>query len=155
MLKIRLVNINDCDYLYEWINDPVTREASFISNKISYEEHRSWFDRSLKDPKRTIYIAEDKNKVCVGAVRLDNINENVVEFDINIAPAMRGKGYGVKLLEMACNRYPKKANKIMYLARIKKANIPSIKTFVKAGFFELFNYQDRKHGPVNVLGRIS
>lgn len=95
-LKLRRAEAKDSDDLFAWVNDPVTRQASFNSAPISYEQHQEWFCRSMKDPNRLIFVAADEQCDSIGAVRIDKLNADVAEFDINLSPAMRGKDTGQK-----------------------------------------------------------
>jgi len=150
-IKIRKAKINDCKDVFNWRNDELTRKVSFSSDPVSYDDHLRWFNDSLSDPSRTIYIGENHNGNKIGVIRLDRRNKDVAEFNINIAPEMRGKGYGSRLIELACVSYSQEYGQCLFLARIKKDNLASFKTFKKAGFIELFEYNDKDLGPITVL----
>jgi len=152
---LRKADWRDCDDLYRWRNDEETRKASFNSDPIPYDTHRKWFENSLKDPKRFMYVAEDEAGNKIGVVRLDRKNEQVAEFDINLAPEMRGKGYGALLIEEACRKFSNESYCSLFLARAKMDNLASIRVFKKDGFFGMFDYVDARWGGVVVLGRFS
>ncbi len=154
-IKFRKVLAEDCDDVFRWLNDKETLNASFHSDPVPYETHKQWFAGSLKNPQRHIYLAEEKDGNKIGVVRLDRSNEQVAEFAINLAPEMRGKGYGAELIQVACRRFVSDIGGCFFLARIKKSNPASIKVFKKAGFFEIFNYSDAKWGSVIALGKIA
>lgn len=145
----------DCEDIYKWRNDERTRRASFDSEYIFYEVHRDWLCKSLCNNERCLYIGE-KGKEKIGIVRLDKKNEQTVEFNINLAPQMRGKGYGSKMIELACDKFSKESDfRGIIIARTKDSNVASIKAFKKAGFLDLFDYLDGRAGGVVVLGRQS
>lgn len=153
---IRKVRKEDCDDMFEWLNDEQTRRASFNAppRPVSYASHREWLKKSLKNSKRQIYIGENESGEKIGIVRMDKINKFAAECSINISPKMRGKGYGKGLITMACKQVDAKRNSILLIARTRKNNIASIKVFKKAGFFTIFDYSDAAWGDVMVLGKV-
>ena len=45
---LRLIVLSDSDILYKWVNDPVTREASFNTHTIEREEHDSYIESIIE-----------------------------------------------------------------------------------------------------------
>ena len=43
-MRFRRATQKDCELLWKWANDPVTRDNSFSPAKISWDEHRDWFN---------------------------------------------------------------------------------------------------------------
>lgn len=154
-IYLRKANENDIKDIFNWRNDEETRKVSFHSDFIPFDVHRDWFEKSLKDSNRFMYIAEDNKGNKIGIVRLDRRNDNVAEFDINLDPKMRGKKYGSLLIDKACQMFSEESYVNLLIARTKKNNLPSIKVFIKARFFNIFEYKDKKWGDVIVLGRIN
>ncbi|MFA6548421.1 MAG: GNAT family N-acetyltransferase [Candidatus Margulisiibacteriota bacterium] len=152
-IKIRLAEQNDCDDILCWRNDDQARKANFNSEITPYAVHHEWFERSLRDQNRRVYIGLDEAGNKIGVVRLDKRNEHTVEFDINIAPAMRGKGYGTQMIEAACQEFNSRSNRCIFLARVKIDNLASIKAFKKSGFFEIFDYEDANNEGVVALAK--
>lgn len=127
-MKLRKATYNDWKILLDWRNDPTTKENSFNQDKISLETHRLWFNDSLLNPQRNIYILED-NFIPVGSIRSDNILHNQCLLSWSISPNQRGKGYGNKILEIYLQDKTGK-----FIAEIKPENIASIKMVQKNGF---------------------
>ena len=127
-MQLRKATHNDWKILLDWRNDPTTKENSFNQDKISLETHRLWFNDSLLNPQRNIYILED-NLTSVGSIRSDNILHNQYLLSWSIAPNQRGKGYGNKILEIYLQDKTGK-----FIAEIKPENIASIKMVQKNGF---------------------
>jgi len=150
---LRKAKGSDCEDIFRWRNDPITRIASFNSKTISYKVHKKWFNESLENSHRHIFIAQDSRGNKIGTVRVDEVNDNVAEININLAPRKRGKGYGSKVIELACRNNCLAGAVCLFIARVKKDNLPSVRAFKKAGFFELFNYRDVKACQIVVLGR--
>ena len=127
-MQLRKATHNDWKILLDWRNDPTTKENSFNQDKISLKTHKLWFNNSLLNPQRNIYILED-NLTPVGSIRSDNILHNQYLLSWSIAPNQRGKGYGNKILEIYLQDKTGK-----FIAEIKPENIASIKMVQKNGF---------------------
>lgn len=88
-LSLRAATKQDSDLLLSWRNDSVTRKASHNMAVISGQEHDAWFNNSLSNKARRIFIAEVKG-VPVGTVRADLINsEHLLSW--MVSPEHRGK----------------------------------------------------------------
>lgn len=147
-MKIRLAEPKDCEDLFNWFNDEQSRQSRINQNTVSYESHCEWFNNSLKNPSRYIYIGEDNAGNKIGVVRLDKVYFGVMEIDINLNPKERGHGYGRQLIKSVCALFPVS----FFVAQIKKDNIASLKTFKGAGFFRITNYYINQER-ILVLGR--
>ena len=130
-MKLRKAIFDDWSILLDWRNDPTTRENSFKTEEVSEQTHKLWFNDSLLNPYREIYILED-NLISVGSIRIDTLLINEYLLSWSIAPTQRGKGYGTKILEMLLQD-----RKGKFIAEIKPENIASIKMVQKNGFIQL------------------
>lgn len=133
-IHIREINEKDKELTFEWANDILTRESSFNSHSISFEEHSQWFNNKLKE-KAKYYILEVTNNPAA-IVRFD-IDDAKIIVGITVAPIYRGKGLAPVFLRTACKRFTEETGLDVIYAYIKKTNIASKKSFTKAGF--LFN----------------
>ena len=124
------VTINDAQLLFEWANDSLTRQNSFNSDPIEWNNHVAWLNRMLVRSNTNIYLIHLHNEP-VGVVRFDS-DEDVI-IGVTVAPNKRGKGLGAKIIKSACNRFWGNNNQNI-LACIKKDNVASRKVFEKAGF---------------------
>jgi len=132
-IKIRSAEKEDCKDIYDWHCDTVSKAMSFSNYLPSFEEHRDWFESSLSNVDRQIYIGE-VNSAKIGICRFDlNKFDSRVEVSINMNPAHRGCGFGKKFLESCVQHYRKNQNNIL-LAKIKPENKASLKIFKAAGF---------------------
>tara|TARA_R110000824_G_scaffold36287_2_gene112963 strand:+ start:20786 stop:21205 length:420 start_codon:yes stop_codon:yes gene_type:complete len=127
-MKLRKTTFDDWELLLNWRNDPSTRNNSFTEDKVTIETHKLWFNDSLMNPRRKIYILEE-NKIPVGTIRADILIKDKYLLSWSISPTQRGKGYGTKILEMYL-----KNKKGEFIAKIKPENIPSIKMAKNNGF---------------------
>jgi RimJ/RimL family protein N-acetyltransferase len=130
-LTIRKAESDDVDLLYNWSNDQLVREQSFTSDVIPYDTHCDWFRNKLISNESLIFIVEMEG-VPAGIVRFESDNETT-SIGISIDKLFRGKGLGSETIKIGVNQYFKEKN-LPILASIKKDNIPSIKSFEKAGF---------------------
>lgn len=133
-LQIRRATQKDCWLLWQWVNDPQVRAASFQCHEISREEHAAWFARTLKNNGSTIYIAEDSCGTPVGQFRVDSSADKAAVLDISVAPEKRGAGIGAVLIVQATQRIFCDTGLERIYARIKPQNRSSLRAFEKAGF---------------------
>jgi len=139
-LSLRRAISSDCDQVYHWANDPLTRQASFESAAIPYADHVRWFTQILADPTRQLFMAElaamspSVARVPLGVVRFA-VAETVAAavISINLAPERRGGGMARRLLGAATSE----ASALGYLridAYIRPGNLASIRSFEAAGY---------------------
>jgi len=130
---LRPVSYSDIELLWEWANDPVTRQNSFDSAKIPWEEHSAWCQKKLADADCRLWIASNGGNAPVGCVRFDG-KESEATISLTVAPNARGKGYGTKIIQQACDRLFAESPLRVVHAFIKPENIASVKVFEAAGF---------------------
>lgn len=130
---LRPVSHSDIELLWEWANDPETRKNSFDSAKIPWEEHRTWCQKKLSDESCRIWIASTGGNAPVGYIRFDG-KESEATISLTVAPNARGKGYGTKIIQQACDRLFAESQFRLVHAYIKPNNIASVKVFEAAGF---------------------
>jgi L-amino acid N-acyltransferase YncA len=132
-VQIREAEPGDIHHLYSWRIDEVSRMMSMDSNPVTLEEHIVWFNRSLLNPNRKIYIGVEED-TRIGVCRFDfSTNGGYAEVSINLNPAARGKGFGMLLLSAAIAEY-RDLKCCTLIASIKKENIASIKIFERCSF---------------------
>ena len=126
---LREVTKFDCNLLFEWANDKSTRENSFNSDEIKYDEHVNWFEQKLKAKDTYMYILE-VNKQSVGLIRLEYLVDRDYLISFSISPRHRKKGYATILLKQIKDSKPS----YNLIGKVKNKNTPSIKAFLKAGY---------------------
>ena len=122
--------------IWDWRNDPITRKMSVNSEKVSWEEHTSWYEKVLLDKFRRLYVGEEEG-IPIGVVRFDKCDdeEYVYEFSINISPARRKKSFGKQLLTNGIRKLFKEVENCKFIrAEVKKDNESSNKLFKSFGF---------------------
>jgi len=134
-LYLRKACVDDCDLLFNWANDRVTRKNSFHSEQIKYEDHVKWFKNLLSNDNPKQYILMSEN-VAIGQLRLA-FADDVVEISYSIDELNRGLGYGKAMISMATSYIKEQFPNIKTIvADVKPANIASINCFLKNGFKE-------------------
>ncbi|OLS21886.1 MAG: hypothetical protein HeimC3_33390 [Candidatus Heimdallarchaeota archaeon LC_3] len=125
----------DAKIIFSFINHESIRSNSYSSEKINWEEHQNWFNKTLASPNAVIIICLNENNEFLGQVRFNTSNiDNTITVSIFVNQNFHSKGLGTKLLkdlsQIALKAF--KAEKI--IAHIKSDNIGSIKAFKKAGY---------------------
>jgi UDP-2,4-diacetamido-2,4,6-trideoxy-beta-L-altropyranose hydrolase len=131
IVTLRPVSEMDRDSVYLWQSNPVTRKH-FVNPSIpSYNEHCQWFESSLINKDRELFIIQYENS-SAGLLRLDKKNNDSNEYEISIliSPEFYKRGIGKSALHLAFIIWPERD----YVANIKEENEASIALFLSAGF---------------------
>ena len=124
-LTLREVTGKDIDLLFQWANDPVTRQNAFHTEQIPYETHRVWFVKMLADRDVLKYI---------GQIRL-SIEDGEALIDYSIDPEKRGQGFGTRMVLMAEEKLRETRTDVnVCKGQVKLENIASAKVFEKCGY---------------------
>ena len=132
-LELQVVNEADFKLLWEWANDSATRANSFESSPIPWERHKQWCYAKLGDAQCRLWMATNSELGKFGVVRF-NCHGAEATISVSLAPDARGKGYGKKLIEAACDRIFSSSEVSLIRALIKPANKASLRSFERAGF---------------------
>ena len=133
-LRIRRATQEDCWLLWQWVNDPQVRAASFNSQAISREDHAAWFARRLNSTDSAIYIAEDSSGVPVGQFRVEWHGDKGAVVDISVAPEKRGAGIASSIIAEGAQTALREGGLQQLHAYIKPANSASQRAFESAFF---------------------
>lgn len=131
-MKLRRATSADAMDILTWRNDPQTRAMSKTSEMVDAAAHLAWFENAVHDPRRLLLIGETGDAKA-GMVRFD-LGDHAWLASINIAPEMRGKGYGPTLLGEGVAFLEKEHGHPRIIAEIALNNMASIVTFKKCGF---------------------
>ena len=70
-MTLRLARIKDIDLIYNWVNKEDSISNKLLTNNvISQLEHKEWFENSIKNKNRFIWIIEEENRN-IGQLRFD------------------------------------------------------------------------------------
>lgn len=131
-LTARLASLDDASLLFEWRNDPQTRSNSRSRGALVWSDHRSWMERSLADPDRRLLIVESEG-VPVATCRWDRLTSMDWEVSITMAPAARGRGLALSVLEAATEALDADAP-VRMMAVVHTDNLASQRLFERAGY---------------------
>lgn len=137
MIKLRPVDPTpdgeDSRTVWQWRNDPVTRQMSRTTEVIAWDDHRRWYERIVATAGTTLLLAlQDGVPACM--VRFDTLAPETAEVHINMNPRLRGGGLGRPILAAAC-AYGWDERKLSSIyAVIKVENQPSRRIFEGVGF---------------------
>ncbi len=134
----------DARQIMLWRNDSVTLAMSYHHEPKIWEkfwpEYRETY---FTNPPALSPVFAVRNKARIGFLRFDIMpalpqTEQIqtVEISVNVAPDMRGKGFGAKILR-ACTAYLKEKNIQRIYAEVLISNEVSLKAFLSAGFSPL------------------
>lgn len=120
---------DDLDFLFLLQSREGVRALSRQPQIPSYQEHVSWFERTLNDQMTSLYILKnDFNKV--GMLRVDNHQGASPEVSIIVDPTFSKRGYARQALEILKEKLPRKYIK----ATVHRENTASKSLFLKSGF---------------------
>jgi RimJ/RimL family protein N-acetyltransferase len=132
-LTARRADAADAELLRGWRNDPETRRRSFAKTAVSVAEHRAWLHARLGSDRAAIWIFSD-GEVPVGQVRVD-LDGDVAEVSIVVAPERRGQGYGKAMLSEAMQLLRKEFGAgVRARALVLDDHEASLRTFKACGF---------------------
>ena len=125
---------SDCQMIYDWRMSPEVRAKSFNNKEFPYEDHKKWFKNFMENKLSYGFILEDSSQP-VAQIRFDKTKiDGYYNISIFTAPGLSGKGYGSKVLKLACLDKNLLANAKYFVAEVFDDNIPSKKIFLKNGF---------------------
>ena len=137
IVYLRKATSDDCDLLFGWANDSLTRNNSFNTEPISYERHIEWYKKILASQSVIQYILELNQNgriIPIGQIRLD-VEGSVAEVSYSISKDYRGFGYGKKVLQLIEAEIEKESINIEKLvAKVKPDNVASAKAFLDNGY---------------------
>ena len=132
-IYFRYANLEDAKFLYNLRNEDSVRAVSFNTDKVSFEDHLTWLDKSIKNPNRVLFVILNPELAPIGQVRFDKTN-NFAEISVSLSQQFRGKGFGKLSLVNSCQLFFNNYGIDYMVAKIKKDNISSIAAFEKSGF---------------------
>ena len=133
-ISFRKANENDMMLYFNWTNDASVRENSYKSEPISLENHQNWFYKKIKEETCFMVVFENHIGTAIGQVRIQMQDDSTAIIGISNDVNHRGKGYAIKMIQMASEEFLKQNQQICISAYIKIENKASEKAFQKAGY---------------------
>lgn len=113
--------------MLDWRNDPTTRGASLSTEEITFEVHSAWYSKALASNEMSIFIVETQDGEPVGTIRSANGTLGR-EVSVSIAREHRRKGFARQAIAILTS------DPHTFVARIRKGNEGSLKSFIENGF---------------------
>lgn len=135
-IDLKLATLKESKLIWQWRNDPSTRNNSLKTKPITWIDHATWYQKILKDQNSKMYVSFFNN-IPIGVVRFDikNAQMRTYNININIAPQSRGKGFGKTLLNKSIIKLRQEDPFLVRIsAEVKKENLLSNKLFLSSGF---------------------
>ena len=134
---LRLATHADARLLWEWANDPVTRQASFSTSWIAWEDHLSWLGALLASPTSLLLVGVDDDGGPIGQIRFER-SGTVAQVHVSVAPGRRGQGYGATLVRVGAARaFAHWSDVREIVGLVKVDNTLSARAFQAAGFEQM------------------
>jgi spore coat polysaccharide biosynthesis protein SpsF len=131
-IKVRRATAADIQAVFVLSNQRSIREKSFRNTSIGWPEHVEWFDRILKDPNCSFYVAEVDGRIAA-QVRFSRDGELAL-VSISVSQDCRRKGVGRQMFQMALKDFKSGHPYDRIVAKIKPENLQSMSFFQGLGF---------------------
>ena len=132
---LRCANIDDMMLFFNWVNEKTVRQNSFSTNIIGIDNHKAWFENSLKNKDRYIYVLM-KDDLPLGQIRFD-VSDEKAEIAYSIDKSYRNKGFGNIIISLGIEQIIKDCARVRTIvAKVKGTNAYSQKCFLRNGFEE-------------------
>jgi len=128
LLALRSATLDDARVLFKWHNEPLSRANSHNTRPVKWAHHITWLEKSLRQPARTILIAQ-LDGIPVGMCRADR-ELDCCEVSWSVAPEWRGRGIGRRMVQQLVQTLPGPVK-----AEIKVGNAPSVRLAQDIGMF--------------------
>jgi UDP-2,4-diacetamido-2,4,6-trideoxy-beta-L-altropyranose hydrolase len=132
-IRLRRVTEGDADFLFRLRNDLSVVATTTSREPVAPDVHIAWLQRVLNDPGCDLLVVCDEQQP-VGQIRLDQRADGGVTVSVAVVHSVRGKGVGTAGLRLASDQFGGERRLHAY---IRAENLPSIRSFMKAGFREV------------------
>jgi len=132
-ILLKSLSNKDMVDLFNWRNNSEVRKNFFNSHRITWEEHKKWFERITNLVTASVYVAFQREEK-IGTIRYED-KGNFISVSVMLNPTFIGKGLGHQIIMLGTERFTKDRKPLKpIVAEIKKENLASIKAFTRAGY---------------------
>lgn len=130
---LRPAEMDDCQLIWEWANDPEVRRQSFSPEYIPWEKHVAWYRNIMASSDCDLFIVCNSGNEPIGQVRFECSNESAV-ISGSVDRRHRNLRFASAVIKGACCRVFKKKRISVIDAYVRPENIMSVKLLERAGF---------------------
>jgi len=135
-LRLRNAASEDSSLLFNWANDPQTRQNAFSTAAIPWETHQRWFQSKLASGETKIFIA-GVDEIPMAQIRFELEGNGSWKISFSIDPAWRGRGLAAHILKIGVKSMRALGKTGPFFGEVKPDNVPSWRAFETAGFTKL------------------
>lgn len=134
MIELKEFSEEHLNKTYLWMQNEKLKDSFLLDREVSHDSHRNWFEGVQKDETQRMFAIyyEGEHVGNIGLKNVDLKNKNAESWIYLGEVEYRGKGIARKALEELSGKM--KGQVIKLYARIADFNVPSIKTFISAGY---------------------
>ncbi len=133
-LKVRKATIEDSSEILRWRNNTETVQFSLSKKYVTPQEHEIWFRNKLESFTDFMYVGTI-DYLLVGVVNFLNTDDKLIfKVSINVAPEIRSKGFGFKIMKLAEEELKNKIGSCTLSAIVFKHNLRSLSFFRKSSY---------------------
>ena len=144
-IRLRPAKWQDCEQIWQWANEAITRKSSFQSAAISWEQHVRWFKAKVQNVTGNFWIALDRQDQPIGQVRFDPLSTETTQISLSLDRNYRHQGLGKAVLKAAIRKIFCETAFLSISAWIKLENIASISVFESVQFVKIeTEYKERE-----------
>jgi RimJ/RimL family protein N-acetyltransferase len=93
LVDIREIEKQDRRALWEWRNDPISKNLLKVDRDLEYSKHVHWFDAVTKDRKKLLCVAS-VNTIRIGGALFELQSHESYSIRAFLKPVYWGQGYG-------------------------------------------------------------
>ena len=134
-ISLRPATMDDREMVFGWRNDPFILARGSLHRKVSWEEHEAWFERTILERNRKMFIVLQQNDP-IGQIHFDREDERDCIVSVYLLGAFTGRGWGVQVIRMGCAEVFRAWDVERVIACVRVDNPGARSGFLKAGFEE-------------------
>ena len=136
-VKLRRATAEDIVPLWRLLNDPLVRRTALGgADPVPLKSHTRWFKRRLASPGSCLWVLEFQG-LLLAQIRYDRTDAETAEISVSVTPAFRRRGLAARLVELTWRPACEQLEVTRLRAVVRQENLPSARTFAKAGFAEV------------------
>jgi UDP-2,4-diacetamido-2,4,6-trideoxy-beta-L-altropyranose hydrolase len=130
---LRPADMDDCQLIWEWANDPEVRRQSFSTEYIPWEKHVVWYRNIMSSPDCDLFIVCNSGNEPIGQVRFECSKESAV-ISGSVDKRHRNLRFASAVIKGACCRVFNEREVKIINAYVKPGNTMTVKLLERAGF---------------------